>query len=150
MVAIITLIGQGATLPILIKKLGVRGTSEEADRRELGQLLGEIVEVMGGRLRSPGLHREDGSKFDPAVLEMVKADEERLETRVRALDTDTEARAQLLDDRQELLHHLLDAAQGALLDARAQGTYSAATLSRAQAILDTEVLRLQAGHSDGH
>ncbi len=151
LVAIITLIGQGATLPILIKKLGVRGSNEEADRRELGQLLGEIVEVMGGRLRSPGLRREDGARFDPVALDLVKADEERLEVRVRALSDDNEIHDEHLDERQELLHHLLDAAQGALLDARAQGTYSAATLSRAQAILDTEVLRLQAGgHHDAH
>ncbi len=149
LVAMITLVGQGATLPLLIRKLGVRGSSEEASRRELGLLLGEIVEVMGGRLRSPNLHREDGTPFDPAVLELVESDEARLEMRMWALDNDG-SQSELLSDRQELLHQLLDAAQGALLDARAQGTYSAGALSRAQAILDVEVLRLQAGDSGGH
>lgn len=124
-VAVITLVGQGATLPLLIRRLGIRGTSEQASRRELAQLLSEIAEVMGGRLRSPGLHREDGTKFDPAVLEMVKQDEQALEVRVRALGSDDHAA--LLDDRQQLMHLLLDAAQGALLDARAQGTYSASS-----------------------
>ncbi|WP_197509767.1 cation:proton antiporter domain-containing protein [Tessaracoccus coleopterorum] len=39
-VAILTLVGQGSTLPVLIGRLGVRGGSEEESAREVAALLG--------------------------------------------------------------------------------------------------------------
>ena len=49
-VALVTLVGQGGTLPLLIRVLGIRGTDEEQARRELALLLVEINEAAAGQV----------------------------------------------------------------------------------------------------
>jgi monovalent cation/hydrogen antiporter len=146
-VALVTLVGQGSTLPLLIRRLGVRGTDAEADQRELANLVAELAEVMGARLDSPDLRRAGGGSFSPAVVEQVR--DFNLDIARRLADTDTRGRS-TIDERRELRRVLLEAGQLALLDARASGTYAARTVERAQAILDAETIRLEAGSTSGH
>src|SRR5690606_32938237 len=72
-VALVTLVVQGGTLPLLIRVLGIRGTDEEAARRELSLLIAELQEAAIGQvLDNPELRRRDGGRFDAEVLEEVR------------------------------------------------------------------------------
>lgn len=146
-VALVTLVVQGTTLPLLIRRLRLRGTDAEADRRELAGLLGELAEVMGARLDSPDLRTVAGTRFDPAVVGQVRAYNDELARRLSTLDGGS---SELLDERRELRRILLEAGQLALVDARAEGTYAARTIQQAQTILDTEMLRVDASANPGH
>src|SRR5699024_6135313 len=73
-VALVTLVGQGGTLPLLIRLLGIRGTDEEKAQRELTLLLDELQETAVAQvLDNPDLRRRDGKPFDGTVLEKVRA-----------------------------------------------------------------------------
>ena len=145
--ALVTLVGLGATLPVVIRLLGVRGSDAEADERELGALVDELVEVMGSSLDNPDLRRPDGGHFAADVVAQVRKHDFDIPRRL--VETDPR-RGSTLDERRELRRTVLEAGQLALLDARASGTYAARTIGRAQAILDAEMLRLEAGTGEGH
>ncbi|NUL46596.1 sodium:proton antiporter [Cellulosimicrobium funkei] len=141
-VAIITLVVQGGTLPLLIRVLGIKGTSEEAEGREVTRLAEEIIAARQAFLDNQALRRENGKPFAPDVLER---------TRSRGLAA-TEALAAMVNDddpdghaqqHRELRRQLVDVEQSVLLDARAGGTYSSHTLQRAQHFIDAESTRMQ-------
>lgn len=135
-VALITLVGQGGTLPWLIRVLGIRGTDEEHARRELSLLLNELSEAAATQvLGNPELHRRDGGTFDPDVLETFRKRAEREEERFRPEDP---ARQQSL----ELLQMITEAQQDALNEARSTGTYDSHTIASAQKRLDSGMPRL--------
>ncbi|XKH57432.1 sodium:proton antiporter [Citricoccus nitrophenolicus] len=140
-VAIITLVIQGGTLPLLIRVLGIKGTSEEAEGREVTRLAEEIIAARHAFLDNQALLRENGRPFAPEVLER---------TRSRGLAA-TEALAAMVNDddpdghaqqHRELRRQLVDVEQSILLDARAGGTYSSHTLQRAQHFIDAESTRM--------
>ncbi|NUL47421.1 sodium:proton antiporter [Cellulosimicrobium funkei] len=140
-VAIITLLIQGGTLPLLIRVLGIKGTSEEAEGREVTRLAKEIMAARQAFLDNQALLRENGRPFAPEVLER---------TRKRGLAA-TEALAAMVNDddpdgyaqqHRELRRQLVDVEQSVLLDARAGGTYSSHTLQRAQHFIDAESARM--------
>ncbi|MBK1783789.1 cation:proton antiporter [Prauserella cavernicola] len=139
-VAIVTLILQGGTLPVLIAKLGIQGTDVEHDRRELGRLATELHDATQSVLDSPALRRENGEPFDDEVLdqarERVLATADVIERMLTDPDPDSPHR-----QRRELLRLLVDAQQNALLDARATGTYGSHTLERAQHVIDNQAAR---------
>jgi monovalent cation/hydrogen antiporter len=139
-VAIITLVVQGGTLPLLIRVLGIEGTDEEAQRRELGRLAQEIIAARQAFLQNKTLLREDGTPFDPAVVEQERrkgrAATEALATMASEVDPDSHQQ-----QYRELRRQLVDVEQAALLDARSTGTYSSYTLRRAQHFIDTEATR---------
>ncbi|VXC05057.1 sodium:proton antiporter [Citricoccus sp. K5] len=141
-VAIITLVVQGGTLPLLIRVLGIKGTSEVAEGREVTRLAEEIIAARQAFLDNQALLRENGKPFAPEVLER---------TRSRGLAA-TEALAAMVNDddpdghaqqHRELRRQLVDVEQSVLLDARAGGTYSSHTLQRAQHFIDAESTRMQ-------
>lgn len=140
-VAIITLVVQGGTLPLLIRILGIKGTNEEAEGREITRLAEEIIAARQAFLDQHALLRENGRPFAPEVLER---------TRSRGLAA-TEALAAMVNDddpdghaqqHRELRRQLVDVEQSVLLDARAGGTYSSHTLQRAQHFIDAESARM--------
>ncbi|MEV0398211.1 cation:proton antiporter [Polymorphospora rubra] len=139
-VAIVTLIGQGGTLPLVIRKLRIRGSDADADRRELASLIDEITTVGGATLDNPDLRQATGQPFDPQVVERVRHDNAMI---AKALaEPHDPAEPGRLHQRRELRRLLLQAAQAALLDARASGVYSSRALEHAQIILDNETSRL--------
>ncbi|MEW1981091.1 sodium:proton antiporter [Citricoccus sp. NPDC079358] len=141
-VAIFTLVIQGGTLPLLIRVLGIKGTSEEAEGREVTRLAEEIIAARQAFLENQTLQRENGKPFAPEVLERTRsrglASTEALAAMVHEDDPDGHAQ-----QHRELRRQLVDVEQSVLLDARAGGTYSSHTLQRAQHFIDAESARMQ-------
>lgn len=140
-VAIVTLVGQGATLPLVIKVLGIEGEDQNRSRREFALLVGELREAARSVLDNDALRRANGQRFAPDVIEQVRA------TSLAAIsDTDVEedmrAVPERIQERLELLRMLLDAEQSALLEARAGGTYRSKSIEMAQHMLDINTARI--------
>ncbi|MFS8097014.1 sodium:proton antiporter [Lentzea alba] len=139
-VAIVTLVLQGGSLPLLIKILGIRGNDEEHERREYARLAGELIGATQALLESSTLARENGKPFDDKLLEQARkrglVTAEAIEKMLTEQDPDSP-----LQQRRELQRLMMDAQQNALLDARAGGTYGSHTLERAQIFIDSEAAR---------
>lgn len=140
-VALVTLVVQGSTLPLLIRTLGIQGTSAEHRRRETARLAEDITTASRDLLASPALRRDSGETFDPEVLIHAREQETAASIAFAAMLDDPDTDVPIIQQR-ELRRQLLDAQQGALLDARASGTYDSHTLERAQRYLDAEATRL--------
>ena len=137
-VALVTLVGQGGTLPLLIRILGIRGTDEEQARRELALLLFEVNETAAGQvLDNPDLRRRDGDRFDEMVLEKARRMQQQLTDPAHGR-TEDPVRAQYA----ELMQLILDAQQDALGEARSTGSYDSSTIKRAQKQLDQGHVRI--------
>jgi monovalent cation/hydrogen antiporter len=142
-VAILTLVVQGGTLPLVIRRLGIRGNDEEHERREYARLAAELVTASRSLLESSTLRRENGQPFDDDLLEQTLertiAMSENIERKFLEQDAD-----RTLHQRLELQRMMTDAQQNALLDARASGTYASHTLQRAQNFIDSQSARFTA------
>lgn len=149
-VAIVTLLGQGLTLPLVIRWLGVVGADREADRVELASLYQEIATIGLATLDNPELRREDGEPFDPEVVERVREDSLMMGEVVAERSGGDRHRPH--EQRRELRLRVLQAERAAFLDARATGSYSSRILERAQRMLDLEESRLMQldGEHDHH
>ncbi|MFD9701865.1 cation:proton antiporter [Lentzea sp. NPDC059081] len=140
-VAILTLVVQGGSLPLVIRWLGIRGNDEEHERREYARLAVELIAATQEVVSNPELCRENGAPFDDEVLAM---------TRERTLAMSENVDKMLVEQKAdghrhqhlELQRLMMDAQQNALLDARAGGTYSSHTLERAQNFIDSQQARL--------
>ncbi|WP_166981147.1 cation:proton antiporter [Paramicrobacterium fandaimingii] len=144
-VAIVTLVVQGGTLPLLIRLLGIKGSDALADRSELAGLIDEIGTIGGALLDNPELHQSNGRRYDEAIIAQVRVDTTRIsEAMSESLGSDEPGPH---EQRRALRRMVLQAERAALLDARSRGVYSSRVLERAQAILDAEETRL--GHMDG-
>jgi len=73
-VAIVTLLGHGLTLPPLIKVLGVVGNDTAADRQELARLIERISKKGLAALDEPDLTQASGAPFEPEVVDRVRAE----------------------------------------------------------------------------
>ncbi|MDO4920197.1 sodium:proton antiporter [Kocuria sp.] len=133
-VAVVTLVVQGGTLPLLIRVLGIRGTDEEEMRRELSRLVNSLTDASQDLLESPTLHRNDGEQFSPQLLEEARQRIHRIPETVspETMELWTTGR----QEQQELQRKLLEAQQDALLDAQASGVYRSQTIEAAQQFLD--------------
>ncbi|WP_114854842.1 sodium:proton antiporter [Brachybacterium sp. YJGR34] len=137
-VALVTLVGQGGTLPLLIRLLGIRGTDEQKARRELTLLLTELDEAAIGQvLENPGLRRRDGSRFEDAVLRTAREAHARMSVPQKRARAEDPARAQYT----ELMSMIHEAKQDALGEARSTGSYDSTAIARAQEQLDLAQLR---------
>jgi CPA1 family monovalent cation:H+ antiporter len=146
-VAIVTLLVQGATLPLVIRWTGIRGTDRVADRRELATLLDEMQEAGLAVLEAPSLELPDGSEIDPAIFQRVRRDtslaSEVAWERAEHADMDDGILQSPHQQYRELLREVLQAERDVLLDARTRGAYPSRILQRAQSLLDLEEARLQ-------
>lgn len=138
-VALVTLVGQGGTLPLLIRVLGIRGTDEEHARRELALLLLEVNEAAAGQvLDNPDLRRRGGERFDDEVIEKARTMLSRLPDPTLKGVADDPVKRQY----PELMQLFLDAQQDALDEARSTGSYDSHTIKSAQKRLDQGSVRL--------
>jgi monovalent cation/hydrogen antiporter len=139
-VAILTLVLQGGSLPVVIRWIGIRGNDEEAARREYGRLAGELVTATQSLLESPSLMRENGTPFDDEVLQKARERSRFMGEAIGKMINEQDPDSHLHQQR-ELQRLMMDAQQSALLDARAGGTYSSHTLERAQIFIDSASTR---------
>ncbi|MGV8881509.1 MAG: cation:proton antiporter [Rhodoglobus sp.] len=142
-VAIATLVVQGGTLPALIRVLKIRGSDVEADKREMAQLIEQIVEAGRVRLTSPDLVQANGKPYDPQIISTLV--ERRTAVSNNLIDSFMMDPDSPLQQQAELFRLMLDSEQSELLDAKASGTYSSRALERAQIVIDTEIARTSSG-----
>ena len=151
-VAIVTLLVQGGTLPMVIRWMRIRGLDRVADRRELATLLDEMSQAGVQALDDPDLRLPGGESVDPEVVDRVRRDtllvgQAAWERAERAEDDD-------LSDSphgqfRALRAEVLQAERATLLEARSRGAYPSRILQRAQSMLDLEEARLQQMESGG-
>jgi Na+/H+ antiporter len=149
-VAIVTLLVQGGTLPLVIRKLGVAGSDATADHAELASLVGEINQFGLVMLENPDVAQDDGDRFDPTVVERVRSES------IMRTESLSEFPAREVTGPQEqyraLRIQVIQVERAALLDARATGSYSSRVIERVQNMLDLEESHLRASDdtSDRH
>jgi NhaP-type Na+/H+ or K+/H+ antiporter len=147
-VAVVTLVAQGGSLPLVIRLTKIQGTDKVADRNSLAQLLGEISEVGIAVLESPALQLPEGAEIPADVIERVRADslnivESARERAEHGVGDDELANSPRRQYR-ELRREVLAAEREALLEARSSGAYPSRILGQAQSMLDFEETRLGA------
>ena len=152
-VAVVTLLVQGGTLPLVIRLTGIRGSDRVADRRELATLLDEMQEAGLAVLDAPRPEVPDGRQIDPDVVDRVRRDtslasEVAWERVVHADDADDIPQPPHQQYR-DLRRQVLAAERDVLLDARSRGAYPSRILQRAQSLLDLEEARLAQMDSGG-
>ena len=133
-VAVVSLLLQGVTLPPLIRALRISGVDEVADQRQLASLLDD-----------PGSAVDGVDDVDPEIIERVRqASYLRAEAaweRSHSGDLPLEATPHRLFRRLRLA--VVDAEREHLLELRRQGVYPPRIEDRAQALLDLEETRLR-------
>jgi NhaP-type Na+/H+ or K+/H+ antiporter len=146
-VAIVSLLVQGGTLPVLIRLSRISGTSRTADRTELATLLDEMSAAGVDALENPQLELPQGEKLDDEVIERVRHDtllsaEAAWERAEHGAGPEALANSPHQQYR-ALRREVLQAERAALLEARSRGSYASRILSRAQTMLDLEETRLE-------
>ena len=149
-VAVVTLLLQGSTLPALIRALRISGVDEAADQRQLASLLDELSFAGMAVLDDPDSAVDGVSDVDPEIIERARqASYLRAEAaweRFHGTDQPLEATPHRLFRRLRLA--VVDAEREHLLELRRQGTYPARIEDRAQALLDLEETRLRPAATD--
>ena len=147
-VALVTLVLYGLTLPVVIRWLGVSGPDAEAHEREVHALVEEILKASAERLRSPDLRRRDGKPFDRAQIEAMITNRARLaHSYGQPAEGDPSSE---IAQRAALYRIMLDAEQAALVDARSVGAYPATVLEWAQIAIGSDVARMTQRGRRGH
>jgi monovalent cation/hydrogen antiporter len=147
-VAVVTLLLQGGTLPLVIRLTGIEGNDRVADRRSLASLLEEMSNTGVGVLDNPELTLPDGAKISQDVIDRVRQDslliaQSAWERADHGAGNEGLAQSPQRQYR-ELRREVLRAEREALLEARSSGAYASRILNRAQAMLDFEETRLEA------
>lgn len=142
-VAATTLLLQGLTLPMVIRRVKIPGDDPQQLRDDVEQLLGELALAARDVLDDPQLHQVNGKVYDPQVLDQVRADSRIPDTKAVQIPRAPHEEADLQEQYLELRLRVLAAASERLLAVREHGTYSSSALSRAQHGLDIESSRLQ-------
>jgi CPA1 family monovalent cation:H+ antiporter len=149
-VAIVTLLGQGLSLPAVIRWTKITGSDRDAVRRELGSLLVEMESAGEDLLDNPDLVLPNGQKPDQQVLDRLKGSlESRTDLELQKFDQPTVEDAEHIDvsrQYQLLRWEVLEAQRAMLLEAKSKGSYSSRIVSRAETMLDVEEARLQMGN----
>jgi monovalent cation/hydrogen antiporter len=144
-VGIVTLLGQGGTLPWVIRLTGIQGTDATADRRELAELFDEVGQAALAVIDNPDAELPDGKKPDPAVVERVRQEtQNQIDGARERVDHQSGEAVELGPQQQYLIlrTEVLAAQRAALLEARSRGSHSSRILGRAEAMLDIEESRL--------
>jgi Na+/H+ antiporter len=144
-VAIVTLLLQGVTLPVVIKALRITGTDAAAQRQEFAELMDYLRLAGEAYLDAPDLTIDGGRAPDELVVERVRND-----SMLRS-ESAWELHRTAHDDETPTPHHeysvlrkeVLRAERSALISARNRGSFTSVILTRAQEMLDLEEARLE-------
>jgi CPA1 family monovalent cation:H+ antiporter len=146
-VAIVTLLLQGGTLPLVIRLSKVRGNDKEAEQEQLRALVDELDAAAMDVLNADDLRQPNGDPFDEAILAGVRkqiANHGEWEQN-RFNHAEIVGPMTPTQQYQELTIRMLAAERDALLQVRSLGTYPSRLLARAQSVLDVEEARMQRG-----
>lgn len=136
LVALISLMLQGLTLPMLVRMLKVPASADDATAasEERDRLDDELREAALRRLRAPDLTDASGTPFPPHVLA-------KLSERMTAPPIDAPEIS--ADGVIDLRIALIEAQRERLVDLSREGSYASTTLRRALAQLDADHLSIQ-------
>ncbi|MEV7693756.1 sodium:proton antiporter [Microbacterium sp. NPDC089189] len=134
MVAVVSLLLQGFTLPLLVRMLRIPVEPAGPTREEQRRLDDELRTAASAALQDPALARRDGSPFTERIVDKVGM---RL---VDPPDDDVSAAAR---EVLELRLVLIEAMRVRLIEVGASGTFSTAALRHALAELDADQLSLE-------
>lgn len=137
-----TLLVQGATLPWVVRRLGLSARPGD-DGAERSALTADLRRAALARL-DHGLRRPDGTPFPAAVVERARVELAAID----ASETDDED-APTRADLQRLLLVLLDAQRDELLRLRDLGTYSSRALDQALVRVDAAQIGVQMRAAEG-
>lgn len=140
-VAVVSLLLYGGTLPYVIRRLGVSGTDPDVHRDEVRDLFGGITARAVAALGPADAIVLDGRPIDPAVAE------EMLGWLSRARDQRDDSPEALSHASQRVLLHreFVARMRDALHEEQAIGAYSTDALRRASQMIDAQELRLENG-----
>ncbi|GAB3311391.1 sodium:proton antiporter [Epidermidibacterium keratini] len=140
-VAVVTLLGFGATLPAVIRAMRFESPTKEAKRAELVELMRSATDTVVARLGPLSEQQVDGEQVDPKLAETISR---RLSP---LLSGHTLSPLAGRPDAREQVHQLqgryLDALREAVLDEQSIGAYRTETFTAALALLDREEARLE-------
>ncbi|GAA4626562.1 cation:proton antiporter [Cellulomonas oligotrophica] len=132
-----TLLVQGATLPWVVRRLGL-GDRAQDDAAALVALRAEVRDAALAHLQDPALVRPDGQPYDPRVLDRARAG-------LAAVDAamDDEDAAPVRAQVHQLMIELVQAQRAELLRLRDLGVHSSAALDRALDEVDAVQIGLE-------
>lgn len=134
MVAIISLLLQGFTLPALVRLLRIPSESAGPTREEQRRLDDVLREAASERLQDEDLRRRDGTAFSERILTRVGA---------RLVDAPDDEMTAAAREVLELRLEMIDAMRERLLEAGSSGSFSTAALRHALAELDADQISLE-------
>ena len=140
LVALISLLLQGLTLPWVIRVLRIPPAAQTTDAgAELARLRGELRDAAVARLQQPGLTDADGAAFDDRLLAGVGA---------RMTEPPTDDAELSATAMRELRLVLIDAMRQRLAELSHEGSYASETLRHALAELDADQMSLEIRRDD--
>jgi CPA1 family monovalent cation:H+ antiporter len=140
-VAVVTLLGFGGTLPLVIRATRIPAADAEEFRDELAELMRTVTTSSLRVLNDPEQVRVGGRDADPGVLAALR---ERYDRSAEDAEEDEQTQEESWDQRRQyivLRRRMRQAAREELLDARATGNYSSRAITAAQDLLDIEDAR---------
>jgi CPA1 family monovalent cation:H+ antiporter len=141
MVILVTLVGQGLTLPALIRALGVR---EDGSEEEAEEVRARLVASQAALDRLDELAIEDWTRDDTIerTRAMYRFRQRRFKVRAGKIEDEDGIEERSLS-YQQLLHELYTVQRRALVDLRNSGTISNDVMHRIERELDLEESRLE-------
>jgi CPA1 family monovalent cation:H+ antiporter len=140
-VAVVTLLGFGGTLPLLIRATRIRGTDQRERRAEVRELLDQVTASSLSLLDDPEQTVVRGTPADPRVIDMLRDRYGRSPADVAEPEEHPDTGANLREQYVVLRRRMRQAAREELLDARAVGSFSTGAIGAAQDILDFDDAR---------
>ena len=139
-VAVVTLLGLGGSLPLVIRLSKIQGDDRDVHRTEVRSLLQQANDAALAVLDDPEGTSIDGVAIAPEVVEHVRKNHSRVgEVATKKPDP---RRADARTQQIVLERRMLEAARNELLDARAIGAHSSKAIQKAQSVFDVEEYRL--------
>ncbi|CAM3197704.1 sodium:proton antiporter [Nocardioides dubius] len=143
LVAVATLVVFGLTLPFLIHALALESVSPEDERDEFFGLMKQLAAATTEQLGPMEQLEVDGTPLEPELVESLK--QRFLPILLGHIQSLRQTKPGLRE-RSLLIQHLyLDTMRDMLMQERSIGAYSSAAYARAEALLDREEQRLNAG-----
>ncbi|MCH1866387.1 sodium:proton antiporter [Nocardioides sp. CFH 31398] len=143
LVALVTLVAFGLTLPAVIRRTGLEAVSAEDQRDAVHALLRQVGTTALETVGPPESLEVDGDRIDPQVAATMK--ERILPRLVAGVRERREAPAGVIEQSLSVQRIYLDAMRDALAAERRIGAYPSATYRRVESMLDTMEQRLQPG-----